>query len=328
VRENRKNAHLAGDMAHPACAPATGNSVISAPPQATQRTQPPPPLTKAGAPGSAPCSSALTWEAMPCASPVAPPNYFTGAEVAARYAMVRPSFHQEALLHLRSFAGIERFHSVLDVGCGTGQSSIALASIADRVIAIDPSQEMLNLAPPRPNVLYRLGLAEQLDFAAGEFDLVSASSALHWFDQDRFYAQCRRVLAPAGLLVVYNDHFTTHMQDAAACRRWMRSRFARQFPSPRRGMRDIDERKAADGGFTVAHRSSFTHLVRFSREEFIAFLLTRSNTLAAIQRGDQTPLSIADWLNRELLPILPDGASGQFLFKCNLWLLQRSQPIG
>jgi SAM-dependent methyltransferase len=251
------------------------------------------------------------------------PNYFTSAEVASRYTKVRPFFHDEVVERLRGFAGVERFQRALDVGCGTGQSSIALAAVADRVSAIDASPDMLKHAAVRPNITYQLGFAEQLDFRAGEFDLVSAGSALHWFDQDRFFAQCRKVLAPAGVLAVYNDHFTAHMQDLPACKRWMRTRFAKRFPPPRRGMRDIDERKAAEGGFTVAHRSSFSHLVPFSREEFIAYLLTRSNTLDAIQCGEETHPSISDWLGCELVPIVPDGVTAYFIFKCNLWLLRK-----
>jgi SAM-dependent methyltransferase len=254
----------------------------------------------------------------------APPNYFTSAEVAARYTKVRPFFHDEVVERLRNFAGVERFRRALDVGCGTGQSSIALAAVADHVAAIDASEGMLKHAQPHPNIAYRLGFAELLDFGAGEFDLVTAGLALHWFDRDRFFAQCRRVLAPAGVLAVYNDHFTAHMQDVPACKRWMRTCFAKRFPVPRRGMRDIDETQAAECGFTVVHRSSFSHLEPFARPEFIAYLLTRSNTLDAIRRGGETQASIADWLDGELAPILPDGVTGSFIFKCNLWVLRES----
>jgi ubiquinone/menaquinone biosynthesis C-methylase UbiE len=134
------------------------------------------------------------------------PNYFTSAEVAARYTEVRPFFHDEAVERLRKFAGVARFQRALDVGCGTGQSSIALAAVADQVAAIDPSEGMLKHASLRPNIAYQLGVAERLDFGAGEFDLVSAGSALHWFDQDRFFAQCQKVLAPAGLLAVHRPY--------------------------------------------------------------------------------------------------------------------------
>jgi SAM-dependent methyltransferase len=297
-------------------------------------------------------------------SPAALPNYFTSAEVAARYTRVRPFFHNQVAERLRAFAGVQRFHRALDVGCGSGQSSIALAAIADRVIAIDASPGMLSHAAVRPNISYQLGFAEQLDFAAGEFDLVSVGSALHWFDQDRFFAQCQKVMAPTALLAVYNDHLTAHMQPAlaslagsaaiskttvagsaalpapaagsaalpaparpAACKHWMRTRFLKRFPAPQRGMRDINELKAAECGFEVAERSSFSHLVAFSRPEFIAYLLTCSNTLAAILSGKQTHPSVVDWLDAELAPILPGGTTGEFIFKCNLWMLRRSTAL-
>ena len=182
--------------------------------------------------------------------PAAHANYFNSAEVAARYARVRPFFHAEVAERLRDFAGVERFGRALDVGCGSGQSALALAAVAGQVIAVDASQSMLNQAPAHPNVCYRLGFAEELiaelDPEAGKFDLVSAGSALHWFDQERFYAQCHEVLAEAGLLAIYNDHFTTHMEGSVACKRWMRTRFAKRFPPPRRGMRDIDLLRAAE----------------------------------------------------------------------------------
>lgn len=256
-----------------------------------------------------------------------PLNYFTSSEVAARYTEVRPFYQDEVAERLLRFSAGVRFQRALDVGCGSGQSSLALAAIADQIIAIDASQNMLDQATPHPKISYRLGVAEQLNFAPEEFDLVSVGSALHWFDQDRFFAQCQNALAPAGVLAVYNDHFTAHLQDVIACKRWMRTRFAKRFPPPRRGMRDLDEVKAIAGGFTIAHRSSFSHLVPFSRDGFIAYLLTRSNTLAAIHSGKETEPSIVDWLRNELAEIIPTGVTGSFIFKCNLWFLRKAPTL-
>jgi len=253
----------------------------------------------------------------------APTNYFTGAEVAARYAKARPFFHDEAVEWICRAAGRRRFARALDVGCGSGLSTVALAAIADDVVGVDCAQGMLDEAAPRENVRYLCGRAEEMEFAAGEFELVTVGSALHWFEQERFLKECGRVLAAEGALAVYNDHFTTHMQESAECKRWMRTRFAKRFPAPRRGMRDIDERKAEACGFEIRERGWFNHLAEFSREEFIAYLLTRSNTLAAIDSGRETEESIAKWLDGELAAIVADGARGRFLFKCNLWLLRK-----
>lgn len=252
--------------------------------------------------------------------PEAHPNYFQGREVAERYSRVRPYFHGEVAERVRQVAGVERFARVLDVGCGSGQSALALAEVADEVIAIDPSAAMLATAEARPNVQYRLGVAEQLEFADGRFDLVSVGSALHWFDQPRFYGECRRVLAERGLLAAYNDHFTAHMVGSVECKRWMRTRFAKRYPPPRRGMRDMDEACAAGCGFRILHRGCFDHVVRFSRQELIAYLLTRSNTLAALAKGRESESAMLEWLNRELSLIVADR--GEFIFKCNFWVLQ------
>ncbi len=252
-----------------------------------------------------------------------PPNYFASAEVAARYAKVRPFFHQDVMERICRLSGVARFGRALDVGCGAGQSSIALAAIAGQVTGIDPSAAMLAQASAAANVRYQLGSAEQLEFGAAEFDLVSVGLALHWFDEARFFAECRRVLTTAGVLAVYNDHFTAHMQGDAACKHWMRTRFAKRFPQSRRGMRDIDESQAAECGLVVTHRAPFSHLVRFTRAEFIAYLLTCSNTLAAIHGGTETGESVTEWMDGELAAIVPDGVTGEFIFKCNLWLMRK-----
>jgi len=257
-------------------------------------------------------------------SPKDLPNYFANPEVAARYTKVRPYFHDEVAERIRSFAGVGLLKKALDVGCGSGQSSVALSAISEQVIAIDASVSMLEHAMARANIRYQYGCAEKLEFSAEEFDLVSVGSALHWFDLDCFFAECQKVLVPNGMLAVYNDHFTTHMQDVIACKRWMRTRFAKRFPPPRHGMRDMNEEKAVECGFEVAHRSSFSHLVSFSRAEFIAYLLTCSNTLAAIDSGRETEQSAVDWLDSELAPIVPDGVTGAFIFKCNLWMMRKS----
>ena len=251
------------------------------------------------------------------------PNYFADAAVAERYHRARPLYHAAVVRWICEAAGGGHFRRALDVGCGSGHSTVALRAIADEVVGVDASQGMLEQAQGAAGIRYELGRAEELNFANGAFDLVTVGSALHWFAQDRFYAACRRVLAEDGVLVVYNDHFTAHMQGAVECKQWMRTRFAKRFPRLR-GMRDIDESEAVQGGFAVMQRGSFTHLVSFTRAEFVAYLMTRSSTLAAIDSGRETAESVADWLSKELATIVPTDVGGEFLFKCNLWLLRRS----
>ncbi|MBI3051067.1 class I SAM-dependent methyltransferase [Candidatus Woesearchaeota archaeon] len=65
--------------------------------------------------------------------------------------------------------------SVLDVGCGTGLSSV----LGRRVVGIDPSMQMVREASKRINAL--VGAAEKIPFRDKSFDCVICITAIHNF---------------------------------------------------------------------------------------------------------------------------------------------------
>ncbi len=100
--------------------------------------------------------------------------------------------------------------SVLDVGCGDGKVTAALAARvpAGRVVGLDRSAEMLRFAreafPPAqaPNLRFDLGDAADLRYDA-EFDLVVSFAALHWVpDHAAVWRGIARALRPGGRAVV------------------------------------------------------------------------------------------------------------------------------
>jgi len=99
--------------------------------------------------------------------------------------------------------------SLLDVACGPGVVTAAVAPRAKSVMAFDVTQEMLEKARVRcakaglANVSFRQGNAEALPFGDGEFDGVVTRLAVHHFaEPQRAFAEMFRVLRPGGAAVI------------------------------------------------------------------------------------------------------------------------------
>jgi ubiquinone/menaquinone biosynthesis C-methylase UbiE len=96
---------------------------------------------------------------------------------------------------------------ILDLGCGTGRFSQALAAHFDaEVIGVDPSSKMLARAREKqhdPRVRYVEGSGERIPLDASSIDLVFMSMSFHHFGNPRDAArECRRVLRDGGSVVV------------------------------------------------------------------------------------------------------------------------------
>src|SRR5208282_86110 len=98
---------------------------------------------------------------------------------------------------------------IADLGAGDGSFSLLLAQAATRVIAVDSSQKMLDVARDRalhaaaPNVEFRLGDMEDVPIDDASVDLVFFSQSLHHAAHpERALREARRILRPQGRLVI------------------------------------------------------------------------------------------------------------------------------
>ena len=103
-------------------------------------------------------------------------------------------------------AGPGPIEAILDLGCGTGRYSGALASrFGAAVVAMDPSEQMLAQARAKaaPGVTYLRGSGEAVPLADSAVDLVFMSMVFHHFAApDQVARECRRVLRPGGRVVI------------------------------------------------------------------------------------------------------------------------------
>ena len=120
---------------------------------------------------------------------------------AADYSRYRPGYPPELIDHIAALAPDRRL--AVDCATGNGQAALALARHFETVLAVDGSATQLANASPHPRVRYEQAVAEALPLGDGQAALVVAAQAIHWFDFDRFHAECRRVLVQGGIVAAW-----------------------------------------------------------------------------------------------------------------------------
>jgi SAM-dependent methyltransferase len=124
---------------------------------------------------------------------------------ATQYSKHRPGYPEEFFNYLASLAPGREL--AWDCGTGNGQAALALAQRFRQVVATDASPKQIENAFPHPSIRYRIEPAENTSIEPGSVDLITAGTAVHWFDFDSFYGEVRRVGKPGAILAVWTYHF-------------------------------------------------------------------------------------------------------------------------
>jgi ubiquinone/menaquinone biosynthesis C-methylase UbiE len=132
-------------------------------------------------------------------------NVQTFSSGSEQYAKHRPQYPAELFSYLSELA--HSHDRAWDCATGNGQSAVSCAKYFSRVEATDLSAEQIQHGIARPNVKYSVCPAEHTPFMDNSFDLITVATAIHWFDQEKFFQEVKRVLKPQGILAIWGYSF-------------------------------------------------------------------------------------------------------------------------
>jgi ubiquinone/menaquinone biosynthesis C-methylase UbiE len=210
------------------------------------------------------------------------------------------------------------------VGCGTGLSTVALKEIADHIIGVDNSAQMIALAPRDSQIEYFVAPAEKLPVKADYFDLMTISSAFHWIDRGRFFAEARRVLRSHAWLIVYDNAFFGQMQENVDFQSWFQEHFIPKYPSPARPHTAFSTEDSENEGFHFVVQEKYQDLVTFSIGMLVDYLVTQSNIIVTVEGGNEAIENVRKWLTENISPFFGSRKGANFLFGGPIWYLRKA----
>jgi ubiquinone/menaquinone biosynthesis C-methylase UbiE len=133
---------------------------------------------------------------------------FTGR--ASFYSTSRPAYPQRILDILRAEIGFDKTFIIADIGSGTGLLSQLFLENGNRVLAVEPNNEMRNFAEKSlskfPKFFSVRGTAESTGIESASVDVVTVGQALHWFNCEASSSEFARILKENGhVCIAYND---------------------------------------------------------------------------------------------------------------------------
>lgn len=97
---------------------------------------------------------------------------------------------------------------VVDIGCGTGLSTRIWSDISRKVIGIEPSPDMIEIAREKSlgldNVTFISAFSDNTGLESNSVDIITASQSFHWMNPETTLQESARLLKNGGVFAVYD----------------------------------------------------------------------------------------------------------------------------
>lgn len=250
-------------------------------------------------------------------------SVYDSERLAAGYAFDRPPIHEQILRSARLDRQADR---ALDVGCGAGLSTAALAPLARQVIGLEPISAMLaHRRTVAPHASFVIGQAERLPFAAESFDLVTAAGSLNYTDLSSAFAEIARVLTRDGTFLLYDFSVGRRSVSGEELAGWFSS-FEQRFPWPP-GWQPFDVRELplVAYGLCLLDYTDVEFRLPMAFDAYLRYMLSEVNVDNAVARGAYSAEEARDWCRRTLKAVFADREV-TVVVPGHVATLARSQP--
>jgi len=124
-----------------------------------------------------------------------------------KYDSARLRYPEQLAEDVLTISGLKPGGAILDIGCGSGISTLQFAKKGFSIVGLDINSKMLELAKKHSenlaNVTYRQGSFEDTDFPMESFNLIISGQAFHWIDPKSGFQKASNILKEEGYIALF-----------------------------------------------------------------------------------------------------------------------------
>ncbi|MBR2555863.1 MAG: class I SAM-dependent methyltransferase [Aeriscardovia sp.] len=203
------------------------------------------------------------------------------------YTVGRPQYAGELIDYLYSENNLTESSVIADIGSGTGKFTAQLLVKGSEVYSVEPNADMRRIAEKElssyKNFHSVCGDAENTNLGERSVDFITTAQAFHWFDVQKFRAECARILNDGGkAALIWN---VRNMSDPVNQELYkIYTKYCPRFRGFSGGIVKDDHRikEFFDGKYDYV---SFDNPLRLDRETFIARSLSGSYSIKENDEG-------------------------------------------
>ncbi|MSR86108.1 class I SAM-dependent methyltransferase [Candidatus Woesearchaeota archaeon] len=236
-------------------------------------------------------------------------------KVGESYHIGRRDYPKKLIEDIIKISNLNKESLILDMGCGTGKSTIPFAKRGYRIIGIDISEDMLkvakNLSTNYKTAKYKTVSFEKFHSLNDSFDLILAASAIHWVHPEIAYKKIAKMLKKEGHIAIF---WRLIDQDSSKFLLKIRGLFTKHCPGyyhyapskirAKKSVNDVVQRLVKSEKFAKTLVKKYTSLEMFTKEEYIN-LVNSYSWVASLKEKKKELLihELNEILDKEIKPI-------------------------
>lgn len=199
----------------------------------------------------------------------------------ADYTKGRPNYSEDLIQMLSKDLHFGKGSCIADIGSGTGKLSRQLLDLGCTVCCVEPNDDMRRIAEKElgqyEHFVFVKGSSENTRLQPASVDHITAAQAFHWFDAERFKAECRRILKPGGnVILIWNTRDPRSPFNLESYEIY--KKYCPDFKGYHGGMRD-DDRRIYEFYGGDCKKIIFDNPIAFTSDKFIARSLSASYSI-------------------------------------------------